>query len=155
MNIDLLNGLPGGPELVEWFGYAPRFHDAEVLGVVLDRDGPTCSLKVHAFEMTNAVDANGYFVCTKHTTVTFLFGDLTELQLEGFNRQNALMGLRVQRGLDAQFRMEIDDAYGLGGVIEGRSLEIRIEPGIPSGSQYERLALASPGQERPAPEGAG
>ena len=65
MNIDLLNRVPGGPELVEWFGYAPCFHDAEVLCVTLDReDYASCSIRVHGFEMTNEVDTNGFFVFT-------------------------------------------------------------------------------------------
>lgn len=136
MNIDLLNQVPGGPELVEWFGYAPRFHDAEVLGVTLDRAEPSCSIRVHGFEMTSEVDAKGFFVCTKHAVVTFTFRDLGELELDGFNAQNAVLGISIARGPDAQFRMEIDPAYGLGGVIEGRTLEIAIQPGIPPGSQY-------------------
>jgi hypothetical protein len=150
MNIDLLNRVPGGPELVAWFGYAPRFHDAEILGVTLDRDLASCSLRVHGFEMTNEVDANGFFACTKHVVVTFLFRDLTELRFEGFNHQNAVMGLYIERGLDAQFRMEIEPAFGLGGVIEGRGLEIGLQPGIPPGSQYQRPQGAG-GQDRARP----
>ncbi|HEX4197840.1 MAG TPA: Imm50 family immunity protein [Caulobacteraceae bacterium] len=140
MNVDLLNLVPGGPELLAWFGYAPRFHDAEVLGVILDREGATCAIKVHGFEMTNDVDARGCFVLTKHVVVTFVLGELTEIELDGFNFQNAVMGISIERGSDAQFRMEIDPAYGLGGVVEGRSLEIAIAPGTPPGSQYAKQA---------------
>jgi hypothetical protein len=126
---------------MEWFGgYAPRFHDAEVLGLTLDREGATCSLRVHGFEMTSEVDARGYFVSTKHVVVTFLVGDLTELELTDFGWQNALMALSIDFGLDAQFRLELDPANGLSGVIQGRTLSIAIEPGIPPCSQYLRLA---------------
>jgi hypothetical protein len=62
------------------------------------------------------------------------------------------MGISIKRGLDAQFRMEIDPAYGLGGVVEGRELEISIEPGIPPGSQYLKLAASPAAQSRPASE---
>ncbi len=140
MTIDLLNRVPGGPELMAWFGgYAPRFHDSEVLGLTLERDGAICSLRVHAFEMTSEVDDKGYFVCTKHVVVTFLVGDLTGLELTDFGEQNALMGLSLGFGLDGQFRLELDPANGLSGVIEGRTLRIMIEPGIPPGSQYLKL----------------
>jgi hypothetical protein len=140
VNIDLLDGVPGGRELVDWFGgYAPRFHDAEVLGLTLDRERATCSIRVHGFEMTGDVDAKGFYICTKHVVVTFLVGDLTELELADFGMQNALMGLSIDRGLDGQFRLELDPANGLSGVIEGRTLEITIEPGIPPGSQYLEL----------------
>ena len=100
--------------------------------MALDREGATCSVRVHGFEITNEVDADGYFVCTKHVVVTFVFRDLTQLRLDGFNHQNAVMAITIGRGLDAQFRMEIEPAYGLGGVIEGRELEITLDPGIPS-----------------------
>ncbi|MBO9547006.1 Imm50 family immunity protein [Caulobacter sp.] len=139
MNIELLSNVPGGHELVSWFGYAPRFHDAEVLGVTLDRIGATCSIKVHGFEMTREVDAAGFYVCTKHVVVTFLLGDLTSLEFADFNHQNALMGLSIKRGLDGQFRLELDPANGLEGVVEGWTLEISIEPDMPAGSQYQKL----------------
>ncbi len=140
MNIELLNNVPGGRELVSWFGYAPRFHDAEVLGLSLDRIGATCSIKVHGFEMTREVDSAGFYVCAKHAVVTFLLGDLMCCELADFNHQNALLGLTIERGLDGQFRLELDPANGLSGIIEGRTLEIAIEPGIPADSQYLKLS---------------
>ena len=139
MDIDVLNSVPGGRELMAWFGYAPRFHDAEVLGVILDREGATCALRVHGFEMTSEVDPKGFFVCTKHVVATFRVGDLTELELDDFGSQNALMGLSISRGTDGVFRLEVDPANGLGGVISGRTLTITMEPGIPAGSQYLKL----------------
>lgn len=140
MDIDLLNGVQGGSELVAWFGYAPRLHDAEVLGLTLDREGATCALRVHGFEMTSEVDAKGYFVCAKHVVVTFIMGGLTEVELTDFNHQNALMGLSITRGVDGGFRLTLDSAYGLDGLVAGATLSISLEPGIPAGSQYLKLA---------------
>jgi hypothetical protein len=106
--------------------------------------------------MTAEVDESGYFVCAKHVVVTFRLTDLLALELGDFNHQNALMGLTITRGLDAGYRLELDGAYGLSGVIEGRQMEIELEPGIPPDSQYLALARA-PGQGHPArprePEG--
>jgi len=146
---ELLRNVPGGPELIQWFGgYAPRFHDAEVLNLTLDREEPRCSVRVHGFEMTSEVDSGGYFVCIKHATVTFHLIELMALELADFNGQNALMGLTITRNLDNGFRLEFDPAFGLSGTIEARRLEISIEPGIPPGSQYLGLAHTS-GQGRP------
>lgn len=89
--------------------------------------------------MTREVDAAGFYVCTKHVVVTFLLGDLTSLEFADFNHQNALMGLSIKRGLDGQFRLELDPANGLEGVVEGWTLEISIEPDMPAGSQYQKL----------------
>lgn len=156
MTPELLRNVPGGPELVAWFGYAPSFHDAEVIGLALERDGPRCSLQVHGFEMTDEIDENGYFVCAKHVVVIFHLTDLLAVEVDGFNHQNALMDLTIKRGLDTSYRLELDGAYGVSGVIEGRHMEIELKPGIPPGSQYLTLARA-PGQGRPAhslkPEG--
>jgi hypothetical protein len=138
MNAELLNAVPGDPELLDWFGYAPRLHDSEVLSVAFDREGPTCILRVHGFEMTPEVDARGYFVLTKHLVITFRLGELTGMQLDDFGFQNALMGLSISRGPDQRFRIELDPANGLGGFIEGLTLSITIEPGIPAGSMYAR-----------------
>ncbi|WP_168074621.1 Imm50 family immunity protein [Caulobacter sp. SSI4214] len=152
MTPELLRNVPGGPELVAWFGYAPRFHDAEVLSVILDRDEPRCSLRIHGFEMTSEVDAQGFFVCTKHTIVTFHLIDLLNIELSGFNGQNAVMDLSISRGLDAGFRMVIDDAWGLAGTIEARQLEIELQPGIPAGSQYAKPgAITGQGRASVAP----
>ena len=138
MNIELLNAVPGGPELVEWFdGQAPRFHDAEVTSIAFDRAGPTCLLRVHGFKVTRSVKPDGPYVFEGHVVVTFRIDEVTGMQLDDFNHQNALMGLTIVRGPNEDFRMELDPAFGLSGFIEGRSLSIAIEPGIPPGSQYE------------------
>lgn len=138
MNVDLLNSVPGGPELLAWFGgHAHHFHDSEVISVAFDREGPTCLLKVHGFRMTKAVDPRGYFICEDHVVVTFRIDEITAMQLDDFSFQNALEGLSIVRGLDQQFRLELDPANGLSGFIEGRSLSISLEPGIPQGSQYK------------------
>lgn len=138
VNVELLKAVPGGPELVEWFdGHAPRFHDAEVTSVAFERAGPTCLLRVHGFKVTRAVKPDGHYVFEGHAVVTFRIDEVTGMQLDDFNHQNALMGLSIVRGPNESFRLELDPAYGLSGFIEGRSLSIAIEPGIPPGSQYE------------------
>lgn len=138
MNIELLNAVPGGPELVEWFdGHAPRFHDAEVTSIEFDRAGPTCLLRVHTFKVTNALEPAGHYVFEGHAVVTFRIDEITGMQLDDFNHQNALMGLGIVRGSNEGVRMELDPAYGLSGFVEGRTLTITIQPGIPAGSQYE------------------
>lgn len=138
MNVELLNTVPGGPELVEWFdGHAPRFHDAEVASIAFDRVGPTCLLRVHTFKVASALEPGGRYVFEGHVVVTFRIDAITGMKLDDFNHQNALMGLSIVRGADEGFRLELDPAYGLSGFVEGRFLSITIQSGIPAGSQYE------------------
>jgi hypothetical protein len=126
-----LGEIPGGSQLLEWFGYAPRFHDAEVLTVTLDREGPRCTIAIHGFEMTPEVDSDGYFILTKHVVVSFHLEGVSLLELGGFAEQNYLMGLSLSRTGDGQFRLELDPCGGLGGCVEARAMSIAIEPGKP------------------------
>jgi hypothetical protein len=137
LETELIGLVPGAAALVDWFeGRWPSFHDAEVLGLSLDREDARCSLRVHAFRMTSQVDAKGYFVCDRHVAVTFEFKDVTHLELEDFNHQNAIYGLELSRTEGGGFRVEIEPAYGLAGAIEALGLRIEIQPGVPPGSQY-------------------
>ena len=142
---DLLKGVPGGPELIAWFGgRVPRFHDAEIVELVLERTQSRCRLKVHAFVPTPELDAKGCFVCTKHVIVTFQLTDVCELELTGFNHQNAILGLSLSRQPNGNLLLELDPAYGLGGAIEAGSVEISLEPGIPHDSIYQSQITAVP-----------
>jgi hypothetical protein len=133
----IIGGISGGQELLQWFeGRMPSFHDAEVLALSLDRATACAILKVHAFEMTSEVDSRGYFVCTRHVVVTFKLSWISSIELDGFNHQNALGGLKVSRMDDGEIRLDLEPAYGLGGFILAREVEISIAPGIPAGSQY-------------------
>ena len=86
--------------LVDVFGCWPSFHDAEVLAIRLDRSGasggPELEADVHVFEMTSTVMPAGFYELRHHTLVTLRFEGVDELSLEGFNNQNALMGLLIE-----------------------------------------------------------
>jgi len=116
-----------------------------VLSLVLDREAASATLKVHAFEMTSEVDARGYFICTRHVVVVFKLSWIGGMELNGFNHQNVLDGLNVSRTGDGAVRLDLEPAYGLGGFIQAREVEIGIEPGIPAGSQYLRAASGDAG----------
>lgn len=101
------------------FGGWPSFHDAEVMRVSLDRSGqagPRLDMVIHLFEMTNAVDAKGFFVSRHHTEVTLRFDGIAELKLRDFNRQNVLAGLeiaQVDQPGSARFRVSMPSSYGM------------------------------------------
>lgn len=137
MDSELLKSLSGGADLLLWFdGRVPSFHDAEVLGVWLDRDGAIGQVKVHAFEITNQVDPDGYLGLTKHVVVLFEFDRVAGLNLVGFNAQNVINGLSITRTGDGNLRMVLDPCWGLAGHIDAHDICITLEPGAPPGSQY-------------------
>lgn len=139
--------VPGGKELVEWFGRVPRFHDAEILRLSLDRKGDSF-LEVHTWAMTSQIDARGYFVLDKHVVVTFLFGSISGLKLDGFWGQNVIDRLLVRRYdsgcefLGTEFTscatpdadhlgVVFEPTFGVGGAIYARGLRIEFKLGAP------------------------
>ena len=125
------------------FGYWPSFHDAEVLELVLRRDGSgpgraSVVAHVHVFEMTNQVMPNGHFLCHKHSIVSLVFEDADEFVAEGFNHQNALTGLRIEeRDPGGCVAVAFEGAYGLEASLICRAIRVDlIAPGIPAGSVY-------------------
>jgi hypothetical protein len=55
--------VPGGAELVSWFGRAPSFHDAEILSLHLRREGQDI-LRLHGWLTTGETGPDGYLGST-------------------------------------------------------------------------------------------
>ena len=83
----ILATLPGGPELLTWFGGEVSFHDAEVVRLVLDRES-TCRLEL-------AVDGP-----TRKGRVTFVLTDWVDVAISGFSHQNVVGQLRLREPAD-------------------------------------------------------
>ncbi|MFB0493741.1 hypothetical protein ABIE45_006397 [Methylobacterium sp. OAE515] len=138
--------VPGGPELVRHFGRVPSFHDGEILGLRLDRDGPS-TLRVHGWINTGGVGLDGALALKRHAVVTFTLRGVMDLRLDGFSRQNIIGGLILRRALDRperRYHLALDPApedieielvpcYGLDGLIRARSVAITFEAGGPGG----------------------
>jgi hypothetical protein len=136
--------IPGGPDLLDWFGGVPSFHDAEVLGLTLDRAGPS-RLTIHGWVMTERVDEKGYFILDRHAVVTYVLNDISDLRLDGFTRQNVIDGLRLRRTQlpsgttdlgaihrsEEVFELTLADCYGLSGTIWAQDVRVEIRPGKP------------------------
>src|SRR5579863_6498910 len=97
-----IKDIHGASELLDWFGYWPSFHDAEIVSLHLNR-GENSSLRVHTWEMTKEVDEKGYYVLAKHVVVEFILEAVSGLSLNGFNHQNVIFGLEVEK-IDSGFR---------------------------------------------------
>lgn len=139
--------IAGAEKLIGVFGYWPSFHDAEVTEVLLQRGGgpdscPVLIATIHVFETTREVSSTGHYVCRHHSQVRIKFTDISELQLEHFNHQNALSGLGIEHapdsdGKSAAFHVSLLSAYGLDGTFACRSIElVSVTAGIPPGSVY-------------------
>ena len=122
--------IEGSAELEEWFGYWPSFHDAEIVSLHLNRKGSS-SLRIHTWETTKEIDDKGYYVLAKHIVVELVFEAVCGLTLNGFNQQNVIFGLAIEK-TDSGFRVTLDDCYGLAGSIEAEKMSLRLTPGKPA-----------------------
>ena len=110
-----------GNRIVERFGTWPSFHDAEVISVFLSGHRPEqscCEMVIHAWLMTNRVDARGYYVLEKHSLVTFRFEELIASEFSNFNFQNCLSSLWIEEELfenEPVLRVQFPTNYGLEG----------------------------------------
>jgi immunity protein 50 of polymorphic toxin system len=147
----IYHAVPGGADLVRWFGQVPSFHDAEILSLHLCRKGQS-TLCVLGWINTGEVGPNGYYVLDRHAVVTFVLTDVMDLQLDGFSQQNVIAGLVLRRApdradrraylalaphpQDIEIELELEPCYGLDGFIRARSVAITFEPGKPTAQDY-------------------
>jgi hypothetical protein len=136
--------VPGGADLLCWFGEVPSFHDAEILSLHLRRIGDSY-LRLHGWINTAAVGRDGFYVLDRHAIVTFTLDGIMDLQFDGFSKQNVIGGLTLRRAPDRQdrrgylaldplpqdFEIELEPCYGLNGLIRARSVAITVQPGKP------------------------
>jgi len=122
-----LSGIPGGETLLNWFGGTASFHDAEVLGLHLDREGESRLDLLTRRRGPNAV-------------VTFILADWIDVTLAGFSRQNVIgdlifrqPGIRSievwERGVGVapgQFEIELTPCYGANGLIRASIKRIEL-----------------------------
>ena len=140
----IYDAVPGGPELLRWFGQTPTFHDAEILSLELRRKGQSF-LRLHGWINTGQVGPDRFFVLDRHAIVTFALEGVMDMRLDGFSRQNVIYGLILRRAPDRPERrntlslkplpedieIELEPCYGLEGFIRARSVSITFKPGKP------------------------
>jgi Immunity protein 50 len=129
MTAEIIDSISGASKLVKWFGCWPSFHDAEILNLTLDRSSSS-KVRVHTFSATSEIDENGYFVLDHHVVVTFWFEDIVGLNLSGFNFQNVIAGIDVERTAKG-CRISFAACYGLSGEIEAKRVWLTFQPGKP------------------------
>jgi Immunity protein 50 len=97
--------IEGSEKLTCIFGRWPSFHDAEVVDLHLRRGDntqsnhprfPVLTTKIHLWELTNEIEARGYYVLRNHTLATLRFHDVLNLEIKGFSHQNVIFGLSVE-----------------------------------------------------------
>ena len=105
----LLEEVPGGQDVLKLLQGSASFHDAEVIGLHLNREEPSTLV-------VRLATANPIFV-------TFVLGQWIDVQLAGFSQQNVIFGLSLRRTTErAAAPWEVGVGFEAGGV------EITLEP---------------------------
>ncbi len=132
--------VTGSEKLTRVFGHWPSFHDAEVIELHLwrgdvnpDQDRyvfPVLTAKLHLWELTNECDPQGCLVQKHHTIATLRFHGVEEdLRLVGFNHQNAIFGLTIERqerdnGPSPFCTAEFQASFGMGATFKCATVEV-------------------------------
>lgn len=87
-------------------------------------------MALHTWEMTKNVDEKGYFVLSKHVVVEFVMKEVVGLSLNGFNHQNVISGLAIERS-EGGYRLALEDCYGVAGYLEAKDISIHLTLGKP------------------------
>lgn len=131
--------IQGSEKLTNFFGYWPDFHDAEVLELHFSRgrinsdkgqfDLPALTINIDLKEWANPAGPSGDTVFRRRVFTTLRFGDVDNFRMEGFNHQNVILGLYIDRLERPQcsssyFRVHFDPAFGMGSIFECRHIEV-------------------------------
>ena len=133
----LFAALPGGQAVIDWFGFVPSFHDANLDRLELMNGAALVALR--AFRMTDAVDDKGFFVLDKHALVTIHLSNVTGVHLRG-DASSILSELGIRRVSDVpvgfstcggpgadDIEVSFEASYGLEGSIYSREVKLSIQ----------------------------
>jgi hypothetical protein len=104
--------ITGAERVVERFGAWPSFHDAEVLHFELNRDPLWLELQL----LTQHREP--------HMIVRLRFSDVDNLEVGGFNHQNALSLLYLSQGASGNIDVVLESAFGLGGSFRCKAISV-------------------------------
>lgn len=126
----LARDIAGVTALIEWFGDWPSFHDAEIHELNLVRGGIS-RLRVYTYNLTSKTyerDGKRFFVCEKHAMVEFALTGIVALELTGFNHQNVVDAIDLDRA-DDSICLTMVDCYGMSGKIYATTIAVSVFPG--------------------------
>lgn len=129
--------IEGYEKVIERFGLWPSFHDGEVHRIVLDRTGrpsagshlPTVEIHLRGWVMGPEITEGGFYKLHNDSVVQFLFEDIFDFELEGFNQQNVLSSLNLSfiedpRGSDQALHVELEHCYMFSGEFSTRNAKV-------------------------------
>jgi Immunity protein 50 len=122
----VLDLIPGGRALIDWFGRVPRFHDAELSEIALFSKAPS-TLRIRTWQMTDKVDERGYYVLDEHVVVTVTLETVTDVSLCDFHLPGIISDLDITQADDG-FELRWSGSYGVAGTIRCKRASFHLQP---------------------------
>lgn len=129
--------IDGFQQIIARFGQWPSFHDGEVHRIVLDRTAcspsgsyiPSVEIHLRGWIMGPEVTDIGSYKLHNDSVVQFLFEDIFDFELEGFNQQNVLSSLNLSliedpKGGAQALHVELEHCYLFSGKFSARKAKI-------------------------------
>lgn len=112
--------------VVDFYGFWPWFHDANVpVYEAHDAQSDTLRFTLHTWQMTNEVDAKGFFVLKNHALVSFRFKGIYNVEMDNFRSGNILSALQFFPSKDlSSFKVELDSVMDMSGSFFASSGEV-------------------------------
>lgn len=111
-----VNAIAGSHLLISIYGYWPSFHDAAVVSVLIEREGPTVTIRFRLNDMGPSGD-------DVEADATLRWRDVSDLHLQGIDEQNWIWSLRIQHS-DDEWIAELERMDGTSGTICAGSVEV-------------------------------
>jgi hypothetical protein len=110
----------------QYFGYWPKFHDAEITKVTLESHPgyrATVTFALAAFGMTSETDEKGFYKLAKHCQVEFLFTGIKELEFDYFGHQNVVFDVVFEEHNGA-IQCTFNSSVGLDAVVVAEEVAV-------------------------------
>ncbi len=88
-------------------------------------------MRLHAFNMTDRLDADRHFILEKHAVVHLIFDGVTDIQCRDFDMVPGIID-NMQITQDGErFRVEWEACYGIEGSVTSNQVRVTLDPGKP------------------------
>ena len=112
--------------VVDIYGEWLLFHDSKVQAYVPPTpESQSLAFTIHTWQMTDEVDAKGFFVLQNHTLVSFRFDGLFDVSMNAFGTHNILFGIEFFPSTDnSSFRVVLNSVMDKSGSFSARKGEV-------------------------------
>lgn len=111
-------------KIIDFFGKWPSFHDAEMVEVRLNRNGPILEITLYVFSTLAEVDKNGHYKLDRSCFVVMRFSSVEQLELMDFNEQNVIFGIDFENIDSNNIQVNIHPCYGITSTFTCKSIEV-------------------------------